>query len=94
MDFAQRWLLMLAIATAIFAICLLILRVNIRTLAILMGALDCPSLHFGCTWMPGILVHQGEMFHQNRPAHVLCANSSICKPVFTKEMCMLLDYKR
>ena len=37
MDFAQRWLLMLAIATAIFAICLLLLRVNIRTLAILMG---------------------------------------------------------
>src|SRR5919109_5086689 len=37
MDFAQRWLLMLAIATAIFAILLLLLRVNIRTLAILMG---------------------------------------------------------
>jgi hypothetical protein len=37
MDFAQRWLLMLAIATAIFAIYLLLLRVNIRTLAILMG---------------------------------------------------------
>jgi hypothetical protein len=37
MDFAQRWLLMLAIAIAIFAICLLLLRVNILTLAILMG---------------------------------------------------------
>jgi hypothetical protein len=37
MDFTQRWLLMLAIATALFAISLLLLRVNIRTLAILLG---------------------------------------------------------
>jgi hypothetical protein len=76
MDFAQRWLLMLAIATAIFAICLLILRVNIRMLAILMG-IGLSSLRFGCTWMPGILVHQVEMFHQNRPAHVLCTDTSM-----------------
>jgi hypothetical protein len=37
MDFTQRWLLMLAIATGLFAISLLLLRVNIRTLAILLG---------------------------------------------------------
>jgi hypothetical protein len=84
MDFAQRWLLMLAIAIAIFAICLLPLRINIRTLAILMGiGLSLVTLWM-YTWMPGILVHQGEIFNQNRPAHVLCANTSICKNVFTK----------
>jgi hypothetical protein len=37
MDFAQRWLLMLAIAIGLFAISLLLLRVNIRTLLILLG---------------------------------------------------------
>jgi uncharacterized membrane protein len=37
MDFTQRWLLMLAIATGLFAISFLLLRVNIRTLAILLG---------------------------------------------------------
>jgi hypothetical protein len=37
MDFTHRWLLMLAIATGLFAISLLLLRVNIRTLAILLG---------------------------------------------------------
>jgi hypothetical protein len=37
MDFSQRWLLMLAIATGVFAISLLLLRINIRTLAILLG---------------------------------------------------------
>jgi hypothetical protein len=37
MDFSQRWLLMMAIATGLFAISLLLLRVNIRTLAILLG---------------------------------------------------------
>jgi hypothetical protein len=37
MDFTQRLLLMLAIATGLFAISLLLLRVNIRTLAILLG---------------------------------------------------------
>jgi hypothetical protein len=37
MDFTQRWLLMMAIATGLFAIALLLLRVNIRTLAILLG---------------------------------------------------------
>ena len=37
MDFAQRWLLMLAIAIGLFAISLLLLRVNIRTLVILLG---------------------------------------------------------
>jgi hypothetical protein len=34
MDFTQRWLIMIAIATILFAIALLILRVNIRTLLI------------------------------------------------------------
>jgi hypothetical protein len=37
MDFTHRWLFMLAIATGLFAISLLLLRVNIRTLAILLG---------------------------------------------------------
>ncbi|HEX2170650.1 MAG TPA: hypothetical protein VHF65_10175 [Nitrososphaera sp.] len=37
MDFTQRWLLMLAIATGVFAISLLLLRINIRTLLILLG---------------------------------------------------------
>ena len=37
MEFTHRWLLMLAIATGLFAISLLLLRVNIRTLAILLG---------------------------------------------------------
>jgi hypothetical protein len=37
MDFTHRWLLMLAIATGLFAISFLLLRVNIRTLAILLG---------------------------------------------------------
>jgi hypothetical protein len=37
MDFTERWLLMMAIATGLFAIALLLLRVNIRTLAILLG---------------------------------------------------------
>lgn len=37
MDFTQRWLLMLAIATGLFAISFLLLRVNIRTLVILLG---------------------------------------------------------
>ena len=37
MDFTQRWLLVLAIATGLFAISFLILRVNIRTLLILLG---------------------------------------------------------
>jgi hypothetical protein len=37
MDFTQRWLLMLAIATGLFAISLLLLRINIRTLVILLG---------------------------------------------------------
>jgi hypothetical protein len=37
MDFTNRWLLMLATATGLFAISLLLLRVNIRTLAIVLG---------------------------------------------------------
>jgi hypothetical protein len=37
MDFTQRWLLMLAITTGLFGISFLLLRVNIRTLAILLG---------------------------------------------------------
>ena len=37
MDITHRWLLMLAIATGLVAISLLLLRVNIRTLAILLG---------------------------------------------------------
>ena len=37
MEFTHRWLLMLAIATGLFAISFLLLRVNIRTLAILLG---------------------------------------------------------
>jgi hypothetical protein len=34
MDFTQRWLVMIAIATILFAIALLILRINIRSLLI------------------------------------------------------------
>lgn len=34
MDFTQRWLIMFAIATILFAIALLILRINIRSLII------------------------------------------------------------
>jgi hypothetical protein len=34
MDFTQRWLVMIAIATILFAIGLLILRINIRSLLI------------------------------------------------------------
>jgi hypothetical protein len=91
MDFAQRWLLMLAIATAIFAICLLLLRVNIRMLAILMGI----GLSLVTLWMymdARYLVRQEEIFHQNRPARVLYAR--VCNNVLAREMCMLLDYKR
>lgn len=35
MDFMQRWLVMIAIATILFAIAFLILRINIRTLLVL-----------------------------------------------------------
>ena len=48
MEFTHRWLLMLAIATGLFAISFLLLRVNIRTLAILLLALDYPLSHSGC----------------------------------------------
>jgi len=37
MEFTQRWLLMFAIAAGLFAISFLLLRVNIRTLVILLG---------------------------------------------------------
>jgi hypothetical protein len=37
MDFTKRWLWMVLIAAAIFAISLLVLRINVRTLDILFG---------------------------------------------------------
>ena len=94
MDFAQRWLLMLAIATAIFAILLLLLRVNIRTLAILMGI----GLSLVTLWMymdaryfsaPGT-----NIFHQNRPARVPSVNTSMQKCACKRIVHMLLDNKR
>ena len=38
-------------------------------------ALDCPLLHFGCTWMLSILVRNEKIFHQNRLVYVLSANT-------------------
>jgi hypothetical protein len=78
MDFAQRWLLMLAIATAIFAILFLLLRVNIRTLAILMGI----GLSLVTLWM----YMDARYFSapgKNNPSKQTCA-CSVCKHWYAK----------
>jgi hypothetical protein len=100
MEFAQRWLLMLAICNCHCNICyllLLLLRVNIRTLSILMGI----GLSLVTLWMYMDARYFSALgtniFHQNRPAHVPSVN---CKHQYAK-MClqernvhMLLDNKR
>lgn len=44
LSFTQRWLLMVAIATVIFAVALLVLRINVRTVFIYVIGLSAATL--------------------------------------------------
>ena len=85
MEFAHRWLLMLAIATGLFAISLLLLRVNIRTLAILLG-IGLPLVTLWLHWMLSILVRNEEIVHQNRLVYALSVNTRIQERVLRRNV--------
>ena len=84
MEFTHRWLLMLAIATGLFAISFLLLRVNIRTLAILLG-IGLPLVTLKA-WMLSILVCNEEIVHQNRLVYALSVNTRIQERVLRRNV--------
>ena len=59
MDFTQRWLIMFAIATILFAIALLILRINIRSLLIFF-ALGISAVTLWMVVDARFFAHQGK----------------------------------
>ena len=76
MEFTQRWLLMFAIAAGLFAISFLLLRVNIRTLVILLG-IGLPLVTLWLYMDAKYFSAQGRNVHQNRLVYAQSANTSM-----------------
>ena len=85
MEFTHRWLLMLAIATGLFAISFLLLRVNIRTLAILLG-IGLPLVTLWLYMDAKYFSAQRKIFHQNRLVYVLSVNTRMQECVLRRNV--------